>query len=182
MNVPDASPSPPPVELPPITRRLGITPRMRALAECVPFGTRVFVDVGTNHCILPIAVLRDGRVQRCIAVDSSQAVVADARRRLRRAGLHARVDVCVGDGLLPIAGEDVDVVCVAGLGPRVVTSILEQGLAQLPAAPVRLVLNPFGGSAAPRAWLAANGFVLREDLEVAERGRSYTILVAERQA
>lgn len=182
MTVPDASTSPARTELPSVTRRLGITPRMRALAACVPFGTRVFVDVGSNHCILPIAVLRAGRAQRCVGVDSSQAAVFDARRRLRRVRMDQRVDLCVGDGLLPIGGDEVDVVCIAGLGPRVVTSLLERGVARLVAAQVRLVLNPFGGSAAPREWLSANGFALREDLLVAERGRSYTILVAERSA
>jgi len=167
-------------DLPPITRRLGIAARMRALAACVPPGTRVFADVGTDHGILPIAVLRQQRAQRCIAIDRSVAALAETRRRLRRGGCAERIELRAGDGLAPIAPDEIDVVCIAGLGPRTMASILEAGLPRLRGARVRLVLNPFGGSDAPRAFLAAHGFALITDTTVAERGRSYTILVAER--
>ncbi|HEX5052846.1 MAG TPA: class I SAM-dependent methyltransferase [Planctomycetota bacterium] len=167
-------------ELPPITRRLGVTPRLRALAACVPHGTRVFADVGTNHGILPIAVLRAGRAQRCVAIDRSASALADTRRRLRRCRCDERVDLRLGDGLAALAPEEFDVVCMAGLGPRAMVAMLERDRQRLLAQRVRLVLNPIGGCAAPRAFLAAHGFELVAEAAVAERGRSYTILVAER--
>lgn len=166
--------------LSPITRRLGITPRIRALAACVPHGTRVFADVGTDHGILPIAVLREERALRCIAIDRSVPALADARRRLRRSRCAERVELRLGDGLAPIALDEIDVVCVAGLGPRSMATILEDGLPRLHARRVRLVLNPLGGSAAPRAFLAAHGFEVISDATIVERGRSYTIIVADR--
>lgn len=165
--------------LSPITRRLGITPRIRALAACVPHGTRVFADVGTNHAILPIAVLREARAQRCIATDSSAPALADALRRLRRSRCTERVELRLGDGLAPLGAADVDVLCIAGLGPHTMVAILAAGFDRLWEQGVRLVLNPFGSSAAPRAFLAAQGCALHADLAVSERGRSYTILVAD---
>lgn len=167
-------------ELSPFTRRLGITPRIRALAACVPPGTRVFADVGTNHGILPIAVLQEERALRCVAIDKSAPALADARRRLRRSHRAEHIDLRLGDGLAPIAPHEIDVICLAGLGPRTMASILESGLPQLCGSRVRLVLNPFGGSDAPRAFLAAHGFAVVADSIVAERGRDYTIIVAER--
>ena len=66
------------------------------------------------------------------------------------------------------------------MGLRLMTRILEQGLALLQQAQVRLLLNPFGGTAEPRAFLARHGFELQVDVVIAERGRSYDVLVAQR--
>jgi len=168
-------------DLSPITRRLGITPRIRALARCVPHGTRVFADVGTNHGILPIAVVRERRAERCIATDRSEPALADALRRLRRSRCTELVELRAGDGLQPIAAHEVDVLCLAGLGPRTMATILENGWSRLERQRVRLVLNPFGGSEAPRAFLAARGFEIVDDFTAVERGRSYEIVVADRR-
>lgn len=167
-------------ELSPITRRLGRTPRIHALAAAVPQGTRVLVDVGTNHGILPIAVLRAGRAQRCIAIDKSAAALVDAERRLRRSRCADRVELRLGDGLEGVVMDEVDVVCIAGLGPQTMVEILARGLPRLARQRVRLVLNPLGSSAAPRVWLAAHGFEFAADSTVTERGRRYTVLVADR--
>lgn len=166
--------------LPPITRKLGVTPRIRALASFVEPGTRVLVDIGTNHGILPIAALREQRAARCIGIDKSEPALHDAARRLRRCHLLDRIELRLGDGLEMIAPGEVDTISIAGLGPRTMAAILTTGLPLLRDVPVRLVLNPLGSSAQPRAFLADNDFDLIVDTEVMDRGRNYTILVAER--
>ena len=166
-------------DLPP-TRSLGITDRIRALASYVQTTTRVFVDIGTNHALLPIAVLRAGRAQRCIGVDRSAHALSEGERRLRRSPDLAGIELRLGDGLSVVAADELDVLSIAGMGPRLMTRILEQGLALLQQAQVRLLLNPFGGTAEPRAFLARHGFELQVDVVIAERGRSYDVLVAQR--
>ena len=173
-------------DVPPFTRRLGVTARLRALAACVPHGTRVFVDVGTNHAILPIAVLRAGRAERCVAVDKSPSALADARRRLRRCRVQELVALREGNGLEPVVREglaaaEVGAVCIAGVGPGPMVAMLEGAKAWLTSGKIQLVLNPLGSSRRPRAWLAAEGYVLTADFAVTERGRDYPILVAERR-
>ena len=166
--------------LPPITRKLGVTPRIRALASFVLPTTRVLVDIGTNHGILPIAVLRQHQAVRCIAIDKSRPALEDAERRLRRCHMLDRIELRLGDGLEPLARDEVDTICIAGIGPRSMTSILTAGLPLMRDQLVRLVLNPLGGSAEPRAFLAEQAFELRADIEVMDRGRTYTVLVADR--
>lgn len=169
-------------DLPASTRRLGISSRLRALSERVPVGTRVFVDVGTNHAILPVAVLRDGRAQRCIGIDRSPAAIADGRRRLVRGRCEELVSLREECGLEHVPIDDVDVICIAGLGPNVMQAILEGGLPRFIDRSVRLVLNPFGGSDQPREVLKRFDFVLLEDTTIVDRGRSYSLLVAERRS
>jgi tRNA (adenine22-N1)-methyltransferase len=167
-------------ELPPITRKLGVTPRLRALADYVPESTRVFVDIGTNHAILPIAVLRAGRATHCIGVDSSAPALQDAKRRLRRSHCLDRIELRLGDGLSVLTADEIEVICIAGMGPQRMAKILSAGLPLLNQRSVRLVLNPLGGSEEPRAFLDAHGFRVVADVSVAERGRSYAVFVAER--
>lgn len=166
-----------------ITRHLGRTPRIHALAACVPPTTRVFVDIGTNHGILPIAIIRARRARSCIAIDLSPAAIAETTRRLHRCRCADRVALRLGDGLLAIAANEahtIDVVCIAGLGQQTIQDILARGLSRLPQQPLRLVLNPIGNHLALRAFLTEQGFLLTHDATVEERHRHYPILVAER--
>jgi tRNA (adenine22-N1)-methyltransferase len=168
-----------------ITRRLGRTPRIHALAACVPHTTRVFVDIGTNHGILPIAVVRARRARRCIAIDLSPVAIAETARRIQRCDCAGRIDLRQGDGLDVLDASEahaVDVICIAGLGPHAIVNILARGLPRLSGQRVRLVLHPLGSSAAPRTFLAEHGFELTDDTTVEEHGRCYTILVAEQTA
>ena len=152
---------------------------MRALANYVPESTRTFVDIGTNHAILPIAVLRAGRAQHCIGVDRSGPALLDAKRKVRRSHCLERIDLRLGDGLSVVAVDEVEVICIAGMGPKTMARILSEGLERMRGRSVRLLLNPLGGSAAPRAFLAEHGFALIVDEIVVERGRDYEVLVAE---
>ncbi len=165
------------------TRRLGRTPRLRALADCVPPGTRTFVDVGTNHGILPLAVLLDQRAERCIAIDKSRTALVETERRLRRLECGKRVELRLDDGLSTLAGDEtIDVICLAGLGPRTILDVLDGGSAVLEGArerPLRLVLNPLASDRGPRAWLERHGYRLVRDFVVPERGREYVVLAAE---
>src|SRR5690606_5290727 len=147
-------------DLPPITRRLGITPRIRALASYVPESTRVFVDIGTNHAILPIAVLQAERAMRCIGVDRSAHALSEGERRLRRSARFRPIELRLGDGLSVVTADEVDVICIAGMGPALMVRILRDGLDLLRDRPVRLVLNPLGGCGAPRAFLIEQSFEL----------------------
>ncbi|MCR9245069.1 MAG: tRNA (adenine(22)-N(1))-methyltransferase TrmK [bacterium] len=171
---------PSPVE--PVTRRLGITSRIRALVAHVPGEADWLIDVGTNHGILPIAALRAGCAARCVAIDKSRTALAETRRRLRRSGCLDRVRLVCADTLAAVelpAPEHRVVVCLAGLGPRTIVDLLASGLPRIAARPTRLLLNPLVSSAGPRRFLREHGFDLVADETVADRGREYELLVAE---
>ena len=167
-------------EVSPITRKLGATLRIHALASWVPESTRVFVDIGTNHAILPIVVAKADRAQRCIAIDRSALALKDAQRRLRRSHCLTRIEMRLGDGMSVLTPEEIDVICVAGIGPRSMVRILTGGLDLMRNRAVRLILNPLGSSKVVREFLADHGFDLLSDTVVNGRGREYEVLVAHR--
>lgn len=169
-------------ELRPITSKLGATPRLNALASYVPKATRVFVDVGTNHAILPILVARRTHAKLCIGIDRSLQALQGAERRVRRSHCARRIELRSGDGLAGLAPNEIEVICLAGLAPINMVKILTGGLAVMRGHAVRLLLHPLGSSEQPRAFLAANGFELVTDTTVMSRGRECTLLVADRPA
>ena len=99
---------------------------------------------------------------------------------MRRSARFRAIELRLGDGLSVVTADEVDVICIAGMGPVLMASILRDGLDLFRDQAVRLVLNPLGGCAAPRAFLVENGFQMVADAEVLERGRSYRVLVADR--
>ena len=61
-------------------------------------------DVGTDHGLLPCALLEAGVYQRMILTDISEKALSHARAEVSGRGLGDRVTFCCGDGLKPLAG------------------------------------------------------------------------------
>ncbi|WP_045233679.1 tRNA (adenine(22)-N(1))-methyltransferase TrmK, partial [Deinococcus pimensis] len=57
----------------------------------------VHADVGSDHALLPVALLREGRARRCVIVERTSAPLENARASVTRAGLLDRVDLRLGD-------------------------------------------------------------------------------------
>lgn len=156
----------------------GAGPRLSAIAALIPFGSRV-ADVGTDHARLPQLLLDCGRATLCIATERTARQVRAAIEMLD--GHDGRIELRAGDGLAPLAPDDrIDVIVLAGMGGATAAAILEEGLPRL--APRRLVLQPQSGAATLRRWLRDHGWRLAEERFVEERGRSYVVLAATRDA
>lgn len=157
-----------------------LTARLAAVAAQVPAGARL-ADIGTDHALLPVALALDGRVASALAVDVRPGAVAAARRTVRRWDVASRVTVRCGDGLAAVAPGEADTIVVSGLGGPAIVAILTAAPAVL-ASVRRLVLAPQSGAWHVRRWLLAGGWDLRAEALVADRGRDYLVLVAERGA
>ncbi len=151
---------------------------MRAIAECVPHGTAVVADIGADHGLLLVEVLRSGRAARGIACDLREDPLRTAARTAARAGTSDRVELRLGDGLAPLHAGEADVVCIAGLGGATVRDVLTGGEGRLEGVQ-RLVLNPLRAEHHVRGWLRDHGWDLRAEHEIVEDGHYYAVLVAE---
>ena len=164
------------VRRPPSTVRL--EPRLAAVAELVPAGS-VVADIGTDHALLPLALLESGRAVRCIASEPSAARLARASARVAASRWASRLDLRSGDGLAVLSRRDtVTVVVLAGLGGHTIRRILD-GPRRKTLAPARLVLQPQTAPAVVRRWLAGAGYRLVAERLVREARRFYVVLAAE---
>ncbi|PZN07312.1 MAG: hypothetical protein DIU69_11860 [Bacillota bacterium] len=102
---------------------MALGPRLRAILEAM--GTvACLADIGTDHALLPIAAVRDGRASSAVATDLRPEPLAAARRAVVRAGLEGRIDLRLGYGLRPLRPGEADVVVIAGLNGDTIAEIL----------------------------------------------------------
>ncbi len=152
-----------------------LSPRLAAVARHVPAG-RPFADIGTDHAYLPVHLVQSGRVPRAVAGDVLPGPLQAARATVAAAGLADRIDVRLGSGLTVLAPGEAACVAICGMGGPLIARILAEG----PLTGVeRLVLQPMGGEAQLRRWLADNGWRLVAEEVVEDGGRLYPVLVAE---
>ncbi len=152
---------------------LELSARLRALADWVEPGCRCLADIGTDHGYIPAALLLEGRVQRAVASDIAPAPLDRARATAERWGLTERMDLRLGNGLEVLAPGEADAVVIAGMGGDTLVDILS-------GAPwcreTALLLQPMSRAEVLRPWLAENGFSIRRERLVQDRGVLYPIL------
>lgn len=160
-----------------ISGRRSASPRLEAIAELIPVGSRV-VDVGCDHGRLAVGLLATGRASRVIATEVDDAILASLRARDLPAVQDGRLALRVGDGFDALRGEDrADVAVLAGMGASTICGILSSvprvtGIR-------RAVLQPQSDAGRLRTWLLDSGWAIADERCVDSRGRFYQIVAAE---
>lgn len=156
-------------------RNLELTPRLRLLADWVPSGARL-ADVGTDHAYLPVWLRLHGRVVSAIACDLREKPLSRAQETGRiygADGIHYRL----GNGLEVVSPEEADTVVIAGMGGENIAAILARA-PWTAGGEHTLLLQPQTRAEALRAFLAGNGYVIRREALVEDRGTLYPVMEA----
>ncbi len=118
--------------LPPSHRSLPrISPRL-AILEAQVLRGKSMADVGCDHGHIPMRLLMQGLVPRAIACDRAEAALDSARKQwqgLREAELvsadqYTALSFRHGNGLRPLAKEELGTLVIAGMGGQSVQKIL----------------------------------------------------------
>lgn len=152
-----------------------LCPRLAAIAEMVSPGS-CLADVGTDHGLLPIWLLRKGIVRSAIASDIRPGPLSRAEQNARvYAAEMLRCVLC--PGLEKIQPGEVDTVVIAGMGGENIAEILRD--APWTHRGVTLLLQPMSRpEELRRALLDMDIRIIRERL-VCDSGRIYSVLAAE---
>jgi len=151
-------------------------------------------DVGADHAILPIYLVREGISPFAVLTDVSPGPLEKTRFNIEKAIGHKRdgsfyvqkrtqkepsllcFDLRLGDGLAALAESEVDTVIIAGMGGETIISILEAD----PGKAVsfgKYILQPRTKTGALELWLAGSGWSVLEKTAADERGRLCDIIV-----
>lgn len=152
------------------------TERITRIASYVPKGV-VAADIGTDHALLPVFLIREGICPRVIASDLHPGPLEKARSNVLLFGLNSFIEVRQGDGLQSLEPGEADVIVIAGMGGAKITDILGAYPGVLKSVQ-RLVLQPQSGAGFLRRWLLKNSWSLMDEDLVLENGRFYEIIVA----
>lgn len=155
-----------------------ISKRLELVASFVPQGA-VLLDVGSDHAYLPIELVERGQIEAAIAGEVVVGPYQSAVKNVEAHGLEEKIQVRLANGLAAFEEEDqVSVITIAGMGGRLIATILEEGLDKL-ASVERLILQPNNREDDLRIWLQDNDFQIVAESILEEAGKFYEILVVE---
>ena len=150
--------------------------RLEAVAGFVPPGCKV-ADIGTDHGYLALELYRRDNARLVIAADKNAGPCQAARHTLAENGLTDCIQVRQGDGLGALTPGEVDTVCIAGMGGKLISDILaakpdvRQGLDCL-------VLQPQNAYGLLRRWLYEHDWHIEDEALAQVDGRVYQIIKA----
>ncbi len=156
---------------------MNLSPRLLAVANSVRDGARI-VDVGTDHAYLPAYLMMSGRVLSAIASDIGTGPIENARETVIKYDLQSKIDLRLSDGLRMISPDEVDDICICGMGGELIAQIIDNAV-WLKSADKRLILQPMSAIDDLRIYLAENGFTTINEKLIRDSGRIYCIIIAE---
>lgn len=155
-----------------------ISKRLELVASFVPQGS-ILLDVGSDHAYLPIELVERGQIEAAIAGEVVDGPYQSALKNVEAHGLKEKIQVRLANGLAAFEEEDqVSIITIAGMGGRLIATILEEGLDKLSGVK-RLILQPNNREDDLRIWLQDNGFQIVAESILEEAGKFYEILVVE---
>ena len=153
-----------------------ISKRLELVASFVPQGA-VLLDVGSDHAYLPIELVERGQIEGAIAGEVVEGPYQSAVKNVESHALKEKIQVRLANGLAAFEEADqVSVITIAGMGGRLIATILEEGLEKL-ANVERLILQPNNREDDLRIWLQDNDFQIVAESILEEAGKFYEILV-----
>ena len=155
-----------------------ISKRLELVASFVPQGA-ILLDVGSDHAYLPIELVEIAQIKSAIAGEVVEGPYQSAVKNVEAHGLKEKIQVRLANGLAAFEEADqVSVITIAGMGGRLIATILEEGLEKL-ANVERLILQPNNREDDLRIWLQDHGFQIVAESILEEAGKFYEILVVE---
>lgn len=155
-------------------KQLELTPRLRAVAEMVPYGAAI-ADIGTDHAYLPVWLLLEGKITRAIAADLREGPLSRAKLTAKEYDCRENIDFRLCNGLSGIAPKEADTIVIAGMGGETIAAILEQA-AWTKNESYTLILQPMSAQNDLRRWLWKQGYGILSEQIICEGDKLYNIL------
>ena len=133
-------------------------------------------DVGCDHALVPISLLKRGVFDRAIGLDVNVRPLERARDNLGEYGIGKdALSLRLSNGLQALQPGEAQIVVIAGMGGLLVKEILE--CSDLRALGIKaLVLSPHTKQAELRSYLRSKGYDICAEKEICDDGKYYPII------
>ncbi len=136
----------------------------------------VVCDVGCDHGKLSLYLIQSQKAERIIATDINPQPLQKAVDLFRANNLSDKADFYLTDGLQNIENTaDISHVVIAGLGGHTMAQVIENA-SFIKDNKVNLVLLPAQSGYFVRKYLYENGFEIKEEKTVTEKGKYYSCI------
>lgn len=148
--------------------------RLRKIKETIGSCT-CLGDVGTDHALLPVYMIRDGQCSRAVASDLRKGPLAAAEKNIVRFGLKNKIELRLGSGLTVYHPSECDTIAIAGMGGLLIAQILADS-PDIARSAERFILQPNTCQPELRRYLLENGFEILDEACAEEDRHTYLIL------
>ena len=155
---------------------MSISKRLKYIADLVSC-EGVCADIGTDHALVPVYLLKEGRVSKAIAADISRECVKKAEETAAKYHLEGRLEARRSDGLENISPGEVSTIIISGMGGILITRILTDGLDVVKSAK-ELILSPHRDAELVREFLKDNGLEIVSDEIIEDKKKKYCVIKA----
>ena len=154
--------------------------RLQTIVGMVTPGSRA-VDVGTDHALVPIALVLGGIVREALAADVAPGPLAVAEEHIRERGLEDRIRTVRSDGLSALVPAAGDRLIITGMGGMLIARILGEDPDKT-GQYAEMVLSPQSDAAVVRSLLRSLGYGIEDERMIEEKGKFYPVLRAVRRS
>ena len=140
----------------------------------IPKTGKGFIDVGTDHGMIPLMLAASGYQGNIFASDIGEAPINHARQTARAQNLENRIHFLCCDGLDQCPPEKVDCIMIAGMGGDTICRILDHA-EWIYSDSYLLILQPMTKAEVLRYWLLHNEFVINQEAVACEDKHVYQI-------
>lgn len=147
--------------------------RLHAAFLLVKEGRRV-ADIGTDHALLPIALVKSGKATHVIASDINKLPLEKASENIEREGLSDKIETFLTNGAIGLEGRAEEFV-IAGMGGELITEIITAS-PFLKNPDFHLTLQPMTKIPVLRCFLWNNGFEIDNEVYLEDMGHFYTVI------
>jgi tRNA (adenine22-N1)-methyltransferase len=147
---------------------------MRAVVNLVQPCNSI-ADIGCDHGYVAIELVRTGICQHVIAMDINKGPLERALANISENNLTDKIVTRLSNGTKALQPNEADGIICAGMGGKLVISILEEGK-NLVADMGQLILQPQSEIDEVRYYLRSNGYKIVEEDMVLEDGKYYPMM------
>ncbi len=153
-----------------------LSKRLAAVLELIPTADCI-ADVGTDHGYLAVALIKEKKAHRVIAIDVHKGPLSSAQAYIKSENLEEQIECRLSDGLQQTSVGELDGAVLCGMGGFLMKNIISEG-------PEKLgfyVLQPQNGQAELRQYMVAKGYsIIKEEL-VEDMGKLYEYMLVSKE-
>lgn len=147
--------------------------RIEKIAQMVNKGVTL-ADIGTDHALLPILLVQEGKCKKVYACDIAEGPLSFAKENIAKNSLSDFIQPVLSDGLQNVP-KNADAIVIAGMGYQTAKDILEKDIDRLSSFQ-QILLEINRDWYLMRQWISDHGYTIKEEAFVHEKNHDYVIL------
>ena len=151
-----------------------INERLKKIGDLVEANS-VCLDVGCDHALLDIYLVRLNKNIKAIASDIAEGPLEQAKNNIKRERLDGKIEIRLGAGL-DTYSDEVDTVIISGMGGRNIIGICKDNPKVLKKIKT-LIVSPNNYQEDVKKYLCKNGFYIENEEFVKDKRFIYQIII-----